>query len=169
VRRTSSSSHPAARRRPPALLIAAWTGFLAVLVLGIAVVAVRGRGPARESPDDGDRAASSPPADSEGRAPPAPPPLPPAPPSPSLSPPLPPSSPSSPPSSPASAAAETDNGRTGQRGATGELPIWERPPLRTSQPFPESARAEAPPPPVKLQPWMLSPPAPAPASEPSAP
>ena len=40
-----------------------------------------------------------------------------------------------------------------------ELPVWERPPLRTSQPFPEGARLDPPLPPIKIPPEMLLPPA----------
>jgi hypothetical protein len=42
----------------------------------------------------------------------------------------------------------------------GELPVWERPPRKTSQPFPEGARLEEPRPPIRLPPGMLAEPPP---------
>ena len=39
--------------------------------------------------------------------------------------------------------------------STTELPIWERPPRTTAQPFPEAARFDPPFPPFKLPPEML--------------
>jgi hypothetical protein len=42
------------------------------------------------------------------------------------------------------------------RDAGPDLPIWERPPLRTSQPFPEEARInEEPSRPIVIPAWML--------------
>jgi hypothetical protein len=38
-----------------------------------------------------------------------------------------------------------------------EVPVWQRRPLRTDQPFPEGARFDPPMPPIKLPPEMLVP------------
>jgi hypothetical protein len=41
------------------------------------------------------------------------------------------------------------------RDPAAELPIWERPPRTTAQPFPEAARFDPPMAPIRIPPWMI--------------
>src|SRR5581483_3756711 len=55
----------------------------------------------------------------------------------------------------AAPAADRPHEAAADSGAEAELPIWERPPRTTAQPFPEAARFDPPFPPFKLPPEML--------------
>jgi hypothetical protein len=123
------------------LLLIAATGLAVVIGLGILLVIMRGRG-GGSGGGEKDEATTT------------------ALPSPAAQPPV---DPTTPPRHPALERREATTSAGTTPAATAEappaeVPVWERKPLRTSQPFPEEARIDPPMPPIKIPPEMLVPP-----------
>jgi hypothetical protein len=119
------------------LLVIAATGLAVVLAFGITFVILRVRG--RDAGKD-ERTAATAPSIAEPAQPPRPPVNAPA------------VAPAREHREPATATAPPP-----AETAPAELPVWERKPLRTSQPFPEEARFDPPMAPIKIPPEMLIP------------
>jgi hypothetical protein len=135
---SGSHRHSAPRpphHRPPLLVIAA-AGLAVVLASGITLVILRALGDHGKS----DTTAAVSPSEPEPARAPTPPPA------------------SSPAPAHANVPARIPAPPASAEPPPGEVPEWERKPLRTAQPFPEEARIDPPMPPIKIPPEMLIPP-----------